>query len=83
MARARDARRRWSGRDRGTRGRRRGRDRERELRDLGLTTESSKLGSQLEIRRDEPLILSGEELRDLAQGVDVAFVIQRHHAAAQ
>ena len=66
------------------RARRHGRlDGERELRDLGLAPQPRELGSQLEIRRDEALILAREQLRDLPQRLDVAFLVQRHHAGAQ
>ena len=57
--------------------------RKRELRDLGESAQPRELRSQLEILGDEALILALEEETDLPERLDVAFVRERHHDAAQ
>jgi hypothetical protein len=53
------------------------------LGDLRQAPQARELGGQLEILGDEALILTLEQQADLPQGVDVAFLRQRHHDAAQ
>ena len=58
-------------------------DGERELGDLGQSAQPRELRGQLEILGDEPLILALEEQTDLPECLDIAFVAERHHDAAQ
>jgi hypothetical protein len=57
-------------------------DREGELSDLGESAQARELRRQLEILGYEPLILALEEETDLPERLDIAFVRERHHAAA-
>jgi hypothetical protein len=57
-------------------------DGEGELGDLRQSAQPGEFRRQLEILGDEALILALEEEADLAQGVEVAFFAERHHAAA-
>lgn len=58
-------------------------DRERELFDDGLAAEAGELGAQLEVLRDEALVLAGEQLPDLLQCLDITYLVERPHDAAQ
>jgi hypothetical protein len=58
-------------------------DGERQLRDLGESAQPRELRGQLEILRDEALILALEEQTDLPECVDIAFLAEGHHVAAQ
>lgn len=58
-------------------------NREGQLRDLGLAAQPRELGAQLEVGRQEALILAREQVRDLPKRLEVAFRVQRHHAGAQ
>lgn len=57
-------------------------DGEGELGDLREAAQAGQLRGQLEILRDEPLILALEEETDLPERLDVAFFRERHHVAA-
>jgi hypothetical protein len=57
-------------------------DGKRQLRDVGQAPQARELGGQLEILGNEALILALEE-QALPQRIDVAFLGQGHHDAAQ
>ncbi len=58
-------------------------DGERELRDLREPAPARELRRQLDVLRNEPLILTLEQPADLSERLDVAFLSEWHHDAAQ
>jgi hypothetical protein len=51
--------------------------------DDGLATQAGEFGAQFDVLRDETLILSFEQVPDLAKRLDVAHLTERPHDAAQ
>ncbi len=58
-------------------------DGERELRDLRQPAQAREFRRQLDVLRDEALILTLEQPADLPERLDVAFLREGHHDAAQ
>lgn len=58
-------------------------DREGQLRDFGLTAQPCEFRPQFQIGGQEALVLAREQVRDLTERLDIAFLVQRHHAGAQ
>jgi hypothetical protein len=81
-ARCRRRRRRRAGQNRGARLLELVLDGECQLLHRGQCPQPRELRGQLQILRDESLVLPLEQETDLAEGLHVVFVLQRHHAAA-